>query len=119
VSAATYFSRILAAYGGIFVAGSRVWGVVVDKFRPDRYDGLGAVICLLDVAVIMYAAPELTSRHAWRKPGPCAPTTSIQHSTVPDLKAVSAVRMNERAVLRHARSPSGRGWRQDPARIGG
>src|SRR5256885_15671931 len=33
-----HFGRILAAYGGIFVAGSLAWGVVVDKFRPDRDD---------------------------------------------------------------------------------
>ena len=32
------FGRILAAYGGIFVAGSLAWGVVADGFRPDRYD---------------------------------------------------------------------------------
>jgi small multidrug resistance family-3 protein len=48
------FGRILAAYGGIFVAGSLAWGVVVDKFRPDRFDIAGAVICLVGVAVIMY-----------------------------------------------------------------
>ncbi|HEY3555855.1 MAG TPA: YnfA family protein, partial [Kribbella sp.] len=44
-----------AAYGGIFVAGSLAWGMLVDKFRPDRYDLTGAAICLLGVAVIMYA----------------------------------------------------------------
>jgi small multidrug resistance family-3 protein len=49
------FGRILAAYGGIFVAGSLTWGVLVDRFKPDRYDLLGAAICLLGVAVIMYA----------------------------------------------------------------
>jgi small multidrug resistance family-3 protein len=49
------FGRILAAYGGIFVAGSLTWGVVVDGFRPDRWDVTGAAICLLGVAVIMYA----------------------------------------------------------------
>ncbi|WP_199421643.1 YnfA family protein [Actinotalea solisilvae] len=49
------FGRILAAYGGIFVAGSLAWGVVVDKFRPDRWDITGAIICLFGVAVIMYA----------------------------------------------------------------
>ncbi|GAA3744370.1 YnfA family protein [Plantactinospora mayteni] len=49
------FGRILAAYGGIFVAGSLAWGVVVDKFRPDRWDITGAAICLLGVVVIMYA----------------------------------------------------------------
>jgi small multidrug resistance family-3 protein len=49
------FGRILAAYGGIFVAGSLTWGVLVDHFKPDRYDLAGAAICLLGVAVIMYA----------------------------------------------------------------
>lgn len=49
------FSRILAAYGGIFVAGSLAWGMVADGFRPDRYDVTGALICLVGVAVIMYA----------------------------------------------------------------
>ncbi|WP_431921823.1 YnfA family protein [Micromonospora wenchangensis] len=49
------FGRILAAYGGVFVAGSLVWGVLVDGFRPDRWDLAGAAICLLGVAVIMYA----------------------------------------------------------------
>lgn len=49
------FGRILAAYGGIFVAGSLAWGVLVDGFEPDRYDLVGAVICLVGVAVIMYA----------------------------------------------------------------
>jgi small multidrug resistance family-3 protein len=48
------FGRILAAYGGIFVAGSLAWGMVVDRFRPDRWDVIGAVICLIGVAVIMY-----------------------------------------------------------------
>ncbi|MBA3489182.1 MAG: YnfA family protein [Longispora sp.] len=48
------FGRILAAYGGIFVAGSLAWGVVVDKFRPDRWDLAGAAIYLVGVAVIMY-----------------------------------------------------------------
>lgn len=50
-----HFGRILAAYGGIFVAGSLLWGVIVDGFRPDRYDLIGAGLCLLGVAVIMYA----------------------------------------------------------------
>ena len=48
------FGRILAAYGGVFVAGSLAWGMAVDKFRPDRYDIIGAVICLAGVGVIMY-----------------------------------------------------------------
>lgn len=49
------FGRILAAYGGVFVAGSLLWGMVVDGFRPDRYDVGGALLCLVGVAVIMYS----------------------------------------------------------------
>ncbi|MEV4284882.1 YnfA family protein [Nonomuraea bangladeshensis] len=49
------FGRILAAYGGVFVAGSLAWGMVVDGFRPDRWDIVGAVVCLVGVLVIMYA----------------------------------------------------------------
>lgn len=48
------FGRILAAYGGVFVAGSLAWGMALDGYRPDRFDVLGAVICLVGVAVIMY-----------------------------------------------------------------
>ena len=50
-----HFGRILASYGCVFVAGSLVWGMVLDGFRPDRFDYLGAGLCLLGVAVIMYA----------------------------------------------------------------
>jgi small multidrug resistance family-3 protein len=49
------FGRVLAAYGGVFVAGSLGWAMAVDRFRPDRYDLLGAAVCLAGVAVIMYA----------------------------------------------------------------
>jgi small multidrug resistance family-3 protein len=50
-----HFGRILAAYGGVFVAGSLAWGMALDGFRPDRWDVTGVVICILGVAVIMYA----------------------------------------------------------------
>ena len=49
------FGRILAAYGGVFVVGSLLWGVLLDGFRPDRWDITGALICLVGMAVIMYA----------------------------------------------------------------
>ncbi|OMC11746.1 hypothetical protein A5735_15070 [Mycolicibacter heraklionensis] len=48
------FGRILAAYGGVFVAGSLAWGMAFDGFRPDPADVLGALICLIGVGVIMY-----------------------------------------------------------------
>jgi small multidrug resistance family-3 protein len=46
---------VLAAYGGVFVVGSLAWGVVFDGFRPDRFDLIGAAVCLLGVGIIMYA----------------------------------------------------------------
>ena len=49
------FGRVLAAYGGVFVAGSLAWAMVADGFRPDRYDVIGAAICLVGVAIVMYA----------------------------------------------------------------
>ena len=50
-----HFGRILAAYGGVFVAGSLGWAMALDGFRPDRWDVVGALVCLVGVAVIMYA----------------------------------------------------------------
>ena len=49
------FGRVLAAYGGVFIVGSLVWGIAFDGFRPDRFDLAGAAICLLGVGVIMYS----------------------------------------------------------------
>lgn len=51
----THFGRVLAAYGGIFVVGSLLWGMVADGFRPDRFDVIGAAVCLVGVVLIMYA----------------------------------------------------------------
>ncbi|WP_104167373.1 YnfA family protein [Arthrobacter sp. SX1312] len=48
------FGRVLAAYGGVFVAGSLTWGMLVDGFRPDRWDVLGSAVCLVGVALIMF-----------------------------------------------------------------
>ena len=49
------FGRVLAAYGGVFIAASLAWGYLFEGFRPDRYDLIGAAICLAGVGVIMYA----------------------------------------------------------------
>jgi small multidrug resistance family-3 protein len=46
---------VLAACGGVFIAGSPVWGMVADGFRPDRWDVAGAAVALLGVGLIMYA----------------------------------------------------------------
>lgn len=48
------FGRVYAAYGGIFVVLSLIWGWGVDHTTPDLYDMAGGAICLCGVAVIMY-----------------------------------------------------------------
>jgi small multidrug resistance family-3 protein len=37
--------RILASYGGIFIAGSLAWGMIADGYWPDRLDIVSALIC--------------------------------------------------------------------------
>ncbi len=48
------FGRVYAAYGGVFVVLSLLWGWGVDGFRPDRWDLLGGLLCLAGVGVILY-----------------------------------------------------------------
>jgi len=44
-----------AAYGGVYVVGSLLWLWIVEAVRPDRWDLLGAGICLLGASVILFA----------------------------------------------------------------
>ena len=48
------FGRVFAAYGGVFIVMSILWGWQVDKVQPDRFDVLGGLVALAGVAVIMY-----------------------------------------------------------------
>ena len=50
-----HFGRVYAAYGGIFIVLSILWGWGVDKTAPDAYDVIGGMLALAGVAVIMYA----------------------------------------------------------------
>lgn len=50
-----HFGRIMAAYGGVFIAGGFAWGYFVDGFQPDHWDVLGAALCIAGVTMIMYA----------------------------------------------------------------
>ena len=49
------FGRVYAAYGGVFVIMSLLWGWGVDGRRPDNYDWLGAVVVAVGVAVIFFS----------------------------------------------------------------
>ena len=49
------FGRAYAAYGGVFVVLSLLWSGLVAREMPDRFDLVGGLVCLVGVAVIMYA----------------------------------------------------------------
>jgi small multidrug resistance family-3 protein len=49
------FGRVYAAYGGVFVVLSLLWGWWLDGQRPDRWDVAGAGIVAAGVAVIFFA----------------------------------------------------------------
>ena len=50
----SHFGRVYAAYGGIFVILSIIWGWLIAHEVPDAFDLLGGAICLIGVFVIMY-----------------------------------------------------------------
>jgi small multidrug resistance family-3 protein len=54
-----HFGRVYAAYGGVFVVLSLLWGWWVDGIRPDRFDMLGTVLMIAGVAV-MFFTPRST-----------------------------------------------------------
>ena len=49
-----HFGRVYAAYGGMFIVLSLLWGWAMDGMRPDRFDTMGAALCLVGMAMIMY-----------------------------------------------------------------
>lgn len=49
-----HFGRTYAAYGGVFIALSLLWGWQVEKIKPDRFDLIGGALALMGVLVIMY-----------------------------------------------------------------
>ncbi|KAB2843129.1 YnfA family protein [bacterium] len=49
-----HFGRVYAAYGGIFIVLSLLWGWQIDKIAPDRFDLIGGSISLIGVFIIMY-----------------------------------------------------------------
>jgi small multidrug resistance family-3 protein len=46
--------RAYAAYGGVYIAASLAWLWLVEGIRPDRWDTVGAAICLVGTAVILF-----------------------------------------------------------------
>jgi small multidrug resistance family-3 protein len=46
--------RAHAAYGGIYIVASLVWLWAVDNARPDRWDAIGAAMCLVGAGIILF-----------------------------------------------------------------
>jgi len=48
------FGRVYATYRGVFIVSSLIWGALVDKKRPDKYEIIGALISLVGVLIMFY-----------------------------------------------------------------
>jgi len=48
------FGRVYAAYGGFFIISSILWGTVIDKKKPDRYEIIGATVAVIGASLIFY-----------------------------------------------------------------
>lgn len=46
--------RAYAAYGGVYILASLLWLWVVEGTRPDRWDALGAAVCLIGAGIILF-----------------------------------------------------------------
>lgn len=49
------FGRVYAAYGGIFIITSILWGMFIDRKKPDRYEVIGSVIAVMGAVIIFYS----------------------------------------------------------------
>ena len=49
------FGRVYAAYGGIFIVSAIIWGGIVDKKKPDKYEIIGSMVAVIGALIIFYA----------------------------------------------------------------
>ena len=59
------FHRIYAAYGGIFIIMSVLWGWVFEGIAPDKYDIIGTIIAIIGVAIIYYMPRKDEAKKIW------------------------------------------------------
>jgi small multidrug resistance family-3 protein len=48
------FGRVYAAYGGFFIISSILWGLIIDKKKPDKYEIVGSVVAVMGAVIIFY-----------------------------------------------------------------
>jgi small multidrug resistance family-3 protein len=61
----SYFHRIYAAYGGVFIVMSILWGGLFEGIAPDSFDIIGTVIAVIGVAIIFYM-PRKGEKALWQ-----------------------------------------------------
>jgi len=49
------FGRVYAAYGGIFVISTLIWGAVISDEKPDIQDIVGMSVILFGVVIILFS----------------------------------------------------------------
>ncbi len=58
-SEVAFAGRAYAAYGGVYIAASLLWLFVVERVVPDRWDIIGAGICLVGAGLILWGPRSL------------------------------------------------------------
>ena len=56
---AAFAGRAYAAYGGVYIASSLVWLWMYEGVRPDRWDLVGAMICMLGAGLILFGPRQV------------------------------------------------------------
>jgi small multidrug resistance family-3 protein len=51
---AAFAGRAFAAYGGVYIVAALAWGRLVEQRGLDRYDLIGALLCVAGAAVILF-----------------------------------------------------------------
>ncbi len=46
--------RAYAAYGGVYIGASLLWLWLIEGARPDRWDVIGAAVCLAGAGLILF-----------------------------------------------------------------
>jgi small multidrug resistance family-3 protein len=59
-SEVAFAGRAYAAYGGVYIAASLLWLLIVERVVPDRWDIIGAGICLVGAGLILWGPRYIT-----------------------------------------------------------
>jgi len=58
---AAFAGRAYAAYGGVYIVSSLIWLWLAEGKIPDRWDTLGAFVCLIGAGIILFGPRSVVS----------------------------------------------------------